>query len=70
MPGPRSLLEQELSVIVTFIIHSSCINNVFCLYRAMNVGLQWRIQDFPEEWAPTPGGGANIQFCHIFPKTA
>ena len=34
---------------------------------------QWQIQDFPEEEAPTPGGmggGANIQFCHIFPETA
>ena len=32
--------------------------------------LQWQIQDFPEEGAQTPRGGANIQFCHIFPKTA
>ena len=32
--------------------------------------LQWRIQDFPEEGAPTPQGGANIRFCQIFPKTA
>ena len=32
---------------------------------------QWRIQDFPEEGAPTSqGGGANIQFRQIFPKTA
>ena len=34
------------------------------------LGHQWRIQDFPEEGAPTPQGGANIRFCHIFPKTA
>ena len=27
---------------------------------------QWRIQDFPEERAPTPQGGANIRY---FPKT-
>ena len=27
---------------------------------------QWRIQDFPEEGAPTPHGGANIRFCQIF----
>ena len=33
--------------------------------------MQWRIQDFPEEGAPTPrGGGANIRFCQIFLKTA
>ena len=31
---------------------------------------QWRIQDFPEEGAPTAQGGANIRFCQIFPKTA
>ena len=31
---------------------------------------QWRIQDFPEEGAPTPQGGANVRFCQIFPKTA
>ena len=31
---------------------------------------QWRIQDFPEEGAPTLQGGANIRFCQIFPKTA
>ena len=31
---------------------------------------QWRIQDFPEEGAPTPQGGANIRFCQNFPKTA
>ena len=31
---------------------------------------QWRIQDFPEEGAPTPGGGTNTRFCQIFPKTA
>ena len=29
-----------------------------------------RIQDFPEEGAPTPRGGGNIRFCKIFPKTA
>ena len=32
--------------------------------------IQWRIQDFPEEGAPTPRGGTNIRFCQIFPKTA
>ena len=32
--------------------------------------LQWQIQDFPEEGAPTPQGGANIRFCQKFPKTA
>ena len=30
-------------------------------------GMQWRIQDFPEEGAPTPGGGAPtydfVNFC-------
>ena len=31
---------------------------------------QWRIQDFPEEGAPTLKGGANIRFCQNFPKTA
>ena len=34
--------------------------------------MQWRIQDFPEEGAPTPPGGggvgANIRICQIFPK--
>ena len=35
-----------------------------------NYSMQWRIQDFPEEGAPTPQGGANIWFRHIFPKTA
>ena len=34
--------------------------------------IQWWIQDFPEEEAPTPRGGrgANIWFCQNFPKTA
>ena len=34
--------------------------------------MQWRIQNYPEVGAPTlGGGGANIQFCQIFPpKTA
>ena len=32
--------------------------------------LQWRIQDFPEEGAPTPQEGANIRFWQNFPKTA
>ena len=32
--------------------------------------MQWRIQDLPEEGAPTPWGHANIRFCQIFPKTA
>ena len=36
----------------------------------VHLPLQWWIQDFPEEGAPTPRGGANIRFCHIFPKTA
>ena len=31
---------------------------------------QWRIQDFPEEGAPTPRGGANLWFCQFSPKTA
>ena len=36
-----------------------------------NEYMQWRIQDFPEEGGPTlQGGGANIRFCQIFPKTA
>ena len=31
--------------------------------------LQWRIQDFPEEGAPTlGGGGGNMQFCQMFQK--
>ena len=45
----------------------------FSLYFNFNINilLQWRIQDFPEEGVPTPrGGGANIQFCQNFPKTA
>ena len=29
---------------------------------------QWRIQDFPEEEAPTPEGGANILFGHFSRK--
>ena len=29
----------------------------------MNVGLQWRIQDFPEEGAPTPGGAPTYDFA-------
>ena len=32
--------------------------------------LQWRIQDFPEVGSPTLGGGGNIRFCKICPKTA
>ena len=32
---------------------------VFTYFYAM----QWRIQNFPEEGAPTPQGGANIRFC-------
>ena len=32
--------------------------------------IQWRIQDFPEEGRQLSGGGANIRFCQIFPKTA
>ena len=31
---------------------------------------QWRIQDFPKVGAPTAQGGANIQFCQMFPKIA
>ena len=30
--------------------------------------LQWRIQDFPEEGAPTSQEGANIRLCQNFPK--
>ena len=48
----------------------------FCTYLdilenafTFTLWLQWRIQDFPEEAAPTPRGGTNIRFCHIFPKT-
>ena len=29
---------------------------------------QWRIQDSPEEGAPTPKGGVNIRFCQKFLK--
>ena len=32
--------------------------------------MQWRIQDFPEEGRQLPRGGANIQICQSFPKTA
>ena len=34
--------------------------------RAMKI--QWWIQDFPEEGAPTPRGGGNLQFCQISEK--
>ena len=36
------------------------------------IQLQWRIQDSPQEGVPTlrEGGGSNIRFCQIFPKTA
>ena len=37
--------------------------------RQLQPQVQWRIQDFPEEGAPTPQGGANIQFCQNLPKT-
>ena len=40
------------------------------LPQLMDNNSQCRIQDFPEEGVPTPWGGANIQFCQIFPKTA
>ena len=46
------------------------------LLEAWDIGLsnticiQWRIQDFLEEGAPTPQGDANIRFCQFFPKTA
>ena len=33
--------------------------------------IQWRIQDFPEEGAPTPHGGTpTYDFAKKFPKTA
>ena len=38
--------------------------------QSIPIYLQWRIQDFPEEGAPTPQGGANIRICRFFPKTA
>ena len=52
----------------------SCFNTKFsfllhCVTEGW-LGKQWRIQDFPEEGAPTLQGGANIRFCQIFPKTA
>ena len=38
-------------------------NNIWlneCIYYTHKLRMQWRIQDFPEEGAPTPrGGGAN-----------
>ena len=33
-----------------------------------NVCLQWRIQDFPEEGAPTPQGGRQHTILPIFPE--
>ena len=47
------------------VVHFDLKVNMCC-----GMSLQWRIQDFPEEGAPTPRGGANIRFCQIFPKTA
>ena len=31
-------------------------------------GIQWRIQDFPEEGAPTPGGAPTYNFAKISRK--
>ena len=36
--------------------------------KPSGIQYQWRIQDFREEGAPTPGGGANIWFCQNFLK--
>ena len=51
-------------LILTF-CQAVCVRACVFVTRCM----QWRIQDFPEEGAPTPRGVANIRFCQNFPKT-
>ena len=76
MSGCRRAKRQSL-LLVRKALFTLCVN-LYCWYvkhsshwlSICTAGMQWRIQDFPEEGAPTSRGGANIQFCQNFPKTA
>ena len=65
------LLLEEREKRIDYLLWSDTEPNLTLIHGDRINTYQWRIQDFPEEGAPTPqGGGANIRFCQFSPKTA